>query len=71
MKRLVFILFLFTSTVFAQIIEKSASLEETFASASIVVSGQIVEKQSYWDVDRQMIYTVHKIKVSKSFKGKR
>ena len=70
MKRLAFILFLFTTTVFAQIIEKSANLEETFASASIVVSGQIVEKQSYWDVDRQMIYTVHKIKVSKSFKGK-
>lgn len=70
MKRLVFILFFITSFISAQIIEKSANLEETFASASIVVSGQIVEKQSYWDVNRQMIYTVHKIKVSKSFKGK-
>ena len=60
---------LLTSLMSAQLIEKSINLEDTFKSASVVVNGQVIEKQSYWDVDHKMIYTVHKIKVSKSYKG--
>ena len=64
------VLFIFLSTlVSAQIIQKPINIEQTFKSAAVVVNGQVVEKQSYWDIDHKMIYTVHKIKVSKSFKG--
>ena len=45
------------------------TIESIFNESSMVFSGQVVDKQSYWDVDRKMIYTVHKVKVSKSFKG--
>lgn len=69
MKRTTLLLLLISSLMSAQLIDKSIKLEDTFKSASVVVNGQVIEKQSYWDVDRQMIYTVHKIKVSKSFKG--
>ena len=68
-KRTTLLFIFFSSLMSAQIIEKSISIEQTFKSAAVVVNGQVVEKQSYWDVDHKMIYTVHKIKVSKSFKG--
>ncbi|MEC8239112.1 MAG: IPT/TIG domain-containing protein, partial [Bacteroidota bacterium] len=45
------------------------TIESIFNESSMVFSGLVVDKQSYWDVDRKMIYTVHKVKVSKSFKG--
>lgn len=45
------------------------TIESIFNESSMVFSGQVVDKQSYWDVDYKMIYTVHKVKVSKSFKG--
>ena len=45
------------------------TIESIFNESSMVFSGQVVDKQSYWDVDHKMIYTVHKVKVSKSFKG--
>lgn len=60
---------LFSSLMSAQLIEKSINLEDTFKSASVVVNGQVIEKQSYWDVDHKMIYTVHKLQVFKSFRG--
>lgn len=68
-KRTIIPFLLLSSLMSAQLIERSINLEDTFKSASVVVNGQVVEKQSYWDVDHQMIYTVHKIKVSKSFRG--
>ncbi len=68
-KRTTLLFIFFSSLMSAQIIEKSISIEQTFKSAAVVINGQVVEKQSYWDVDHKMIYTVHKIKVSKSFKG--
>lgn len=60
---------LLTSLMSAQLIEKSINIEETIKSASVVVNGQVIEKQSYWDVDHKMIYTVHKLQVFKSFRG--
>ena len=60
---------LFSSLMSAQLTEKSINLEDTFKSASVVVNGQVIEKQSYWDVDHKMIYTVYKLQVFKSFRG--
>jgi hypothetical protein len=63
-----FFLFL-TSFLSAQLIKNQINLEGTFSSSSVVVDGQVIEKQSYWDAEHKMIYTVHKVKVFKSFKG--
>ena len=63
------ILFFTVFFAFGQQQKKSFSIESVFNESTMVFSGQVIDKQSYWDVDHKMIYTVHKIKVSKSFKG--
>lgn len=63
------ILFFTVFFAFGQQQKKSFSIESVFNESTLVFSGQVIDKQSYWDVDHKMIYTVHKIKVSKSFKG--
>ena len=63
------ILFFITLFAYGQQEKTSLSIESIFNESAMVFSGQVIDKQSYWDVDRKMIYTVHKVKVSKSFKG--
>lgn len=63
------ILFFTTFFAFGQQQQDAFTIESIFNESAMVFSGQVVDKQSYWDVDHKMIYTVHKVKVSKSFKG--
>ena len=63
------ILFLTTLFAYGQQKKESFSIESIFDESTMVFSGQVIDKQSYWDVDHKMIYTVYKVKVSKSFKG--
>ena len=62
---------LFFAVLFAygQQQKESFSIESIFDESTMVFSGQVIDKESYWDVEHKMIYTVHKVKVSKSFKG--
>ena len=63
------ILFLTTLFAYGQQEKTSLSIESIFNESAMVFSGQVADKQSYWNVGRKMIYTVHRVKVSKSFKG--
>ena len=45
------------------------SLEEQVAQSSQIVEGKVIAKQSFWDKNRQNIYTVNTIEVYKIFKG--
>lgn len=68
-KRNTLLFLLLSSLMSAQLLDKSINLEDTFKSASVVINGQVLSKDGYWDNERKMIYTVHKVKVAKSFKG--
>ena len=63
------ILFFAVLFAYGQQQKESFSIESIFDESTMVFSGQVIDKESYWDVDHKMIYTVHKVKVSKSFKG--
>ena len=69
MKKLHLVLIITSSVLFSQATENPLNLETVFKSSSVVVNGKVLAKDGYWDNERKMIYTVHKVKVAKSFKG--
>ena len=69
MKKLILI-FLSIQICNSQIIKDSKTINELVEESTTVVAGKVINKNSYWDVNREMIYTVYKINVSNSFKGK-
>ena len=69
MKKLHLVLIMASSVLFSQATENPLNLETVFKSSSVVVNGKVLAKDCYWDNERKMIYTVHKVKVAKSFKG--
>ena len=68
MKKVLILLFSI-GICYAQQIDKPLDLPSTFEQSAAVFNGVVAAKNSYWDVDRKMIYTVHKVQVSTSFKG--
>ena len=44
-------------------------LNEQVAKATQVVEGQVMQSESFWDLAQQNIYTRHRVKVNKVFKG--
>ena len=64
-----FVTVFFSSLLFSQDFQQQVSLLSTIENSNLIVSGQVVEKQSYWDIDHKLIYTVHKVEVEKLFKG--
>lgn len=65
----VLILLFSVGICYAQQIDKPLDLPSAYEQSAAVFNGVVVSKDSYWDVDRKMIYTVHKVQVSTSFKG--
>ena len=63
------ILFFITLFSYGQQQKDSFTIESLFNKSAKVFFGEVIDKQSYWDVEHKMIYTVHKVKVSKSYKG--
>ena len=63
------ILFFITLFAYGQQEKGSFSIESVFNESTMVFSGQVIDKESYWDVEHKMIYTVHKVKLAKSYKG--
>lgn len=53
----------------AQMLLKEASLKKQIENSSLVVEGQVVSKQSFWDAEKKNIYTANTIQVYKVFKG--
>ena len=64
MKKLHLVLILASSVLFSQANENPLNLETVFKSSSVVVNGLVLSKDGYWDNERKMIYTVHKVKVA-------
>ena len=57
------ILFFAVLFAYGQQQKESFSIASIFDESTMVFSGQVIDKESYWDVDHKMIYTVHKVKV--------
>ena len=45
------------------------SIKDQIDQSEIVIKGEVIEKQSVWDDTKSMIYTIHKVKVYKQYKG--
>ncbi|AUP79822.1 T9SS type A sorting domain-containing protein [Flavivirga eckloniae] len=65
----VLILLITITHIHAQILLKEASLEKQIQNSDLVVEGQVISKQSFWDSGHKNIYTVNTIEVFKVFKG--
>ena len=57
MKKLILI-FLSIQICNSQIIKDSKTINELVEESTTVVAGKVINKNSYWDVNREMIYTV-------------
>ena len=55
------------TTVSAQLYQ--VPLEEKVANATLIVEGEVVNQNSFWNNTHSMIFTSNQIKVSKVFKG--
>ncbi len=44
-------------------------LSKQVADANTIVEGEVISKKSYWDSNKHNIYTVHKLEISKVYKG--
>ena len=57
------------SSLNAQGLIKEVSLEKQIEKSSLLIEGEVLSKESFWDKDNKNIYTVNKIQVHKVFKG--
>ena len=68
MKKLIYFFFA-VFLAHAQQEKTPKTIESIFNESSMVFSGQVIDKQSYWDINYNRIYTVHKIETFNFFKG--
>ncbi|MGH1386618.1 BspA family leucine-rich repeat surface protein [Kordia sp.] len=71
MKKILLIILtvLVSHIAFSQCMVKEISLTERVHKASIIIEGEVISQQGYWDAKRQNIFTVNTIKPFKNFKG--
>lgn len=69
-KYLLVVLVIFISHIArSQCMQIEIPLEERINASSIIVEGEVLSKQSYWDAKQQNIFTVNTVKPYKTFKG--
>ncbi len=69
-KYLLVVLVIFISHIArSQCMQIEIPLEERINASSIIVEGEVIAKQSYWDAKQQNIFTVNTVKPYKTFKG--
>ena len=66
---LLIMLLSFISSLNAQGLIKEVSLEKQIEKSRLLIEGEVLSKESFWDKDNKNIYTVNKIQVHKVFKG--
>ena len=66
---LLVIIILFNSPIMAQELMIEIPLKDQVANAMQVVEGEVLQSESFWDNAQENIYTRHKVRVSKIFKG--
>lgn len=64
---LTFILFLLCIHAYSQVYE--VPLQQRIANSTHIFEGEVVSSESYWNRERTMIYTAHKVKLHTAFKG--
>ena len=72
LKFLVMMVFLFVfswSNMNAQAMIKEVALKQQIENSALLIEGEVMAKESFWDQEHQNIYTVNTIKVRKVFKG--
>jgi len=63
-------LFVFSwSNMNAQAMIKEVALKQQIENSALLIEGEVMAKESFWDQEHQNIYTVNTIKVRKVFKG--
>ncbi|WP_162182443.1 BspA family leucine-rich repeat surface protein [Lacinutrix jangbogonensis] len=68
-KLLIVLAILVSHIAFSQCMVEEVSLTERINKASIIIEGEVISKQGFWDAKRQNIYTVNTIQPFKNFKG--
>ncbi len=63
-----FFIFSFTHLASQELLEK-IPLEQQVKKATTIIEGKVVAKESFWDNDYNLIYTVNTLEVNKVFKG--
>ena len=58
-----------SSFIQAQSLLREVSLSKKISTSNLLVEGKVISKQSFWDAEKEHIYTSHKIEVYKIFKG--
>ena len=69
MKKIFLLFILNLSVIYPQNNNLSNSFESVFKNSTYVLSGEIIDKNSYWDINHNKIYTVHKLKPHDFYKG--
>ncbi|MBC8754430.1 BspA family leucine-rich repeat surface protein [Kordia sp. YSTF-M3] len=66
---LIILTILVSYTAFSQCMVEEVSLTERINKSSIIIEGEVISQQGFWDAKRQNIFTVNTIKPFKNFKG--
>lgn len=61
------LLFISLSTVYGQLYEVGLPIK--IEKSTLIVEGEVLKSESYWDKRHKNIYTSHLVKVSSLFKG--
>ncbi len=63
-----FFIFSFTHLSSQELLEE-IPLEQQIKNATTIIEGKVISKESFWDNDYNLIYTVNTLEVNKVFKG--
>lgn len=69
MKKLLFLFLIKLSVIYPQNNNLSDTFQSVFENSNYVLSGEVIEKNSYWDINKSKIYTVHKLRSHVFYKG--
>lgn len=69
MKKIFLFIILNVSVTYSQSRNISKSFESVFENSTYVISGEVIDKDSYWDINHQKVYTVHKLLPHHFYKG--
>ena len=69
MKKLFFLFVIKLSVIYPQNNNLSDTFQSVFENSNYVLSGEVIEKNSYWDINKSKIYTVHKLRSHDFYKG--
>lgn len=58
-----------TTVIYSQCLLKEVPLNDRILSSGLIIEGKVTARQSFWDGNHQMIYTINTLEIYKIFKG--